>query len=178
MKHLALKTIDQLDPAEGLDILDFGCGTGLFGLEFKKYIKTLTGIDTSTGMLDVFNKKTEDYNNIKSLNLNLETSNFDEDFNLVVSSMTFHHLNEPINVLKKLKKSLRNNGVIAIVDFDKEDGTFHPDNEGMGVKHYGFSKDELNEWAKETELKFEHSIINSISKNGKEYGQFLAIFSN
>ena len=47
MVKLAARTLEHLKLNKKLDILDFGCGTGLFGLEFKEYIHTLTGIDTS-----------------------------------------------------------------------------------------------------------------------------------
>jgi ubiquinone/menaquinone biosynthesis C-methylase UbiE len=177
MKNLAIKTLDQLNLSKRLDILDFGCGTGLFGFEFKEYVNTLTGIDTSSGMLEVFDKKTKDYENIKSININLEKSSLTEKYDLIVSSMAFHHLNNPLEVLIKLKASLKDKGKIAIVDLDREDGTFHPDNEGMGVKHLGFLQEVLEQWAVAAKLKLEYSTINTILKNEKDYKQFLAIYT-
>lgn len=177
MKKLAISTLEQLQINGKADILDFGCGTGLFGLEFLEYIKTLTGIDTSQGMLEVFDLKTRDYENIKSLNINLEDSPLSEKFDLIISSMAFHHLDDPLKVLIKLKRALNKKGQIVIVDLDKEDGTFHPDNDGMGVKHFGFSRIELDRWADVAKLKLDYRIINSISKNETEFKQFLAIYT-
>jgi predicted TPR repeat methyltransferase len=40
------------DPeAQGLDVLDLGCGTGLCGLAFRDLARTLTGVDLSANML-------------------------------------------------------------------------------------------------------------------------------
>lgn len=46
----AMNTISRATP-KSLDILDLGCGTGLCGLAFETYAKTLTGIDISSKML-------------------------------------------------------------------------------------------------------------------------------
>lgn len=90
--------------------------------------------------------------------------------------MAFHHLNKPEKMLGTLKNLLNPNGKLAIVDLDEEDGSFHPDNEGMGVKHFGFSKTTLESWAEKEGMTLDHHIINKIDKNNREYGQFLAVF--
>ena len=176
MHKLALGAKKVLKLEGKLDIMDFGTGTGLFGLEFSDNINTLTGVDVSEGMLKVFDEKTSSFDNIQSLNIDLENSELDQKFDLIISSMTFHHLVDPKSVLIKLKKNLNPNGKIAIVDLDEEDGSFHPDNEAMGVKHFGFSKSKLETWAKDTGFDIEHTIISSIEKNDKEFNQFLAVF--
>lgn len=163
-----------------LKILEIGCGTGLLGSQFLENHNQLIGIDTSSGMLEIFNQKFKSFENTKGLLLNLETDTLEEsNFDLVISSMAFHHLKSPIDILKKVKGLLKNNARIAIIDLDQEDGSFHPDPANMGVYHFGFSEDQLNLWAKEAGLKFiGRSIVNTISKNDKSYPIFLAIFSN
>ncbi|MAX66938.1 MAG: class I SAM-dependent methyltransferase [Bacteriovoracaceae bacterium] len=176
MKELAKKTQKRLKLSQKIDIMDFGTGTGLFGLEFHPYLHTLTGIDTSQEMLNVFNKKTEAFSHIQSHQINLEDQSLASKFDLIISSMAFHHLQDPKKVLMKLKENLKQNGRIAIVDLDQEDGSFHPDNKAMGVKHFGFSKQELQYWAKQAKLNLDYQIINTLHKNETEYHQFLAIF--
>ncbi|MDD4138360.1 MAG: methyltransferase domain-containing protein, partial [Methanoregula sp.] len=34
-----------------MDVLDFGCGTGLLALNLQPHIRTITGVDSSQGML-------------------------------------------------------------------------------------------------------------------------------
>lgn len=177
MKELATKVKNSVELEFDLEILDFGCGTGLFGLEFVDHAKRLVGMDSSQAMLDVFDLKTASISTINSVCVDLQESEFKDQFDLIISSMAFHHLKDPLNVLEKLVKLLKDKGQILIVDLDKEDGSFHPDNQGMGVKHYGFSKDELQMWQDKLNLKFEWKIINKILKNEREYNQFLAVYS-
>lgn len=181
MKTLAEACKEVLNLTGPLDILDFGCGTGLFGFEFSEYFGSLMGIDTSSGMLEVFNKKSEGYPNIHSQMIDLEDPKVDIDksfkFDLIISSMAFHHLKEPETMLIKLKSYLKEGGKIAIVDLDTEDGSFHPDPKAMGVQHFGFAENQLQKWAENIHMNFEYSIINSINKDEKEFKQFLALYS-
>ena len=139
MKTLASQVKENIPLSDKLKIMDFGCGTGLFGFEFSNYANELIGVDTSEGMLEVFDKKTKGKTGFRSININLEEKDIRETFDLIVSSMAFHHLNDPFKVLKKLRSCLNKQGKIVIVDLDKEDGSFHPDNEAMGVKHFAFA---------------------------------------
>lgn len=176
MQDLAIKTRGNLSLDKKVDILDFGCGTGLFSLEFLDIANSITGIDTSDGMLEVLKKKTSDYKNIKTLNIDLENNEIDLKFDLIISSMAFHHLNSPKSILLKLSKLLNKNGQIAIVDLESEDGSFHPDPKAMGVKHFGFSNEEIVAWAKDANLSVEIETISTRKKSDKEYKQFLAVF--
>ncbi|POB13466.1 MULTISPECIES: class I SAM-dependent DNA methyltransferase [Pseudomonadati] len=176
MQTLAEKTRERLKLTQKVDLLDFGCGTGLFGLEFIDDAKSITGVDTSTGMLEVFDKKSSDFDHINSINIDLENQELDKKFDLIISSMTFHHLDSPAKMTAKLAAMLNEGGQMAIVDLESEDGSFHPDPKGMGVKHFGFSNDEIVSWADKANLNVKIETINSRTKNGREYNQFLAVF--
>jgi ubiquinone/menaquinone biosynthesis C-methylase UbiE len=177
MRELAAKTMAALDLKKKMDIMDFGCGTGLLGLEFADHAKSLTGVDTSTEMLEVFCKKTKGHPEIKSVLVDLEHENLNETFDLIISSMAFHHLVHPENMLLKFKRMLNQGGKIAIIDLREEDGSFHPNPREMGVKHFGFSNEDLTKWAQASQMRLEQSTINEIQKNNTTYQQFLAIFS-
>lgn len=179
MQQLCQKTqkVLQLENKE-LDILDFGCGTGLFSLGFSDHAKSILGVDTSSGMIEAFNEKAKHLEHINALVINLEDQEIDQTFDLILSSMVFHHLSKPANMLKKLSLLLKDKGRIAIVDLEKEDGSFHPDPENMGVKHFGFSREEILAWTKDTDLNVNISTINEMEKNDKQYKQFLAVFSH
>jgi len=181
MQGLALKVKKVLNFADNpsLDILDFGCGTGLFGLELLSGARSLTGIDTSEGMLKVFDQKTQNLNNTRSVLLDLSKGDFDGQFDLIVSSMAFHHLDHPEIILKKLSTHLNPNGRIVIVDLDQEDGSFHSKPKEMGVKHFGFSKNDIQDWANEAGLRISnYQFISEIDKNGKIYKVFMVLFEN
>ncbi len=65
-------------------------------------------------------------------------------FDLLVSSMTLHHLPDVPHVLKRLRPSLRSDGWIALADLDTEDGTFHVD--PTGIFHCGFERSTVCRW--------------------------------
>lgn len=155
-------------------VIEIGCGTGLFGGNFMSDNISYVGIDSSVEMLKILKKKFPQ-ENVHALNVDAELENFEQyNYNLVLSQMAFHHLQNPLAVIEKFKRNRKI--VYAIIDLDKEDGTFHPDPEGMGVKHFGFSKLEIEKWTKELSLELIHyEIINIIEKNDKKYPQFLAI---
>lgn len=176
MHALSTNAKKSLNLKTGLKIMDFGCGTGLFGLEFLDYASELVGVDTSDGMLAVMQQKTSKVSCVRTLNINLELENLAEKFDLIVSSMAFHHLENPAQMISKMHGMLTDKGRLVIVDLDKEDGTFHPDNEGMGVKHFGFSKENLLKWAKEYSHAH-HEIIHQVAKNEQVYPQFMLVLT-
>ncbi len=175
IKKFASKTKENLDKNKRYKILDFGCGTGIFGLELLDYASELIGLDTSEGMLAAFDNKIKNLDHVSTKLLNLEKEDINESFDLIISSMAFHHLIDPLKIVHKMKNILNPEGMLIIIDLEKEDGTFHPNNHEMGVKHHGFSQEELTEWASSADLQLETQRINTIHKNNKEYGQFLAI---
>ena len=47
----------QVQPTRDMDVLDYGCGTGLLGLFLLPYVHSVTGADSSPGMLRVLDDK-------------------------------------------------------------------------------------------------------------------------
>lgn len=168
----ALQEIDSQFQSEG--ILEIGCGTGLLGGNFLSNQTPYTGVDASDDMLKVLKSKFPGPN-VNTLNLDVEKEDLSQlQFNFVISQMAFHHLQQPAIVLKKLGQKPK--AKFAIIDLDKEDGSFHSDPKAMGVQHFGFSRDEIVEWAETAGLKFEHyQILDQVHKNDKTYPLFLAI---
>ena len=168
----------HLTKTKGLKILEVGCGTGLLGSQFLGEENSLLGIDTSEGMLNVFNEKFKNNPLVTARLMNLEEQELAEQkFDLILSSMAFHHLVNPANMLLKLSRYLAKDGLIAIIDLDQEDGTFHPDPKKMGVHHFGFSEDLTQNWAKVAKLhKKPRELANIIHKNEREYPLFLEIY--
>lgn len=163
---------------EHLKILDIGCGTGLLGGQFLNESNTLIGVDTSSGMLEVFNGKFQGINNSKSYLMDMTKENLPEaGFDLIVSAMAFHHIKDTYPMLSILKEKLNTNGILAIIDLDEEDGSFHPDPKNMGVHHFGFSAAQNTMWAKETGIELlKRTIVHTVEKNEKAYPIFLAVY--
>ena len=175
--HYAKRILSNLKNKNPKRILEVGCGTGLLGANFVNDESYLLGIDTSPGMLEVFTEKFKGLNASSKL-INLEEVELDENqFDLIISTMAFHHLKNPEEMMIKLKKLLAPGGTIAIIDLDHEDGSFHPDPTNMGVFHFGFSAEITQEWSKKAGFKnYNREVVHTISKNQKQYPLFLAIF--
>ena len=100
-----------------MQVLDIGTGTGLLLIHFISKVKHITGIDNSEGMLNMLKEKAE-----KAKIYNIDYLFFDADkdslpenkFDLVVSSMTFHHIEKVEDFLKEIYKSLKSGGKICI----------------------------------------------------------------
>lgn len=124
-----------------MDILDFGCGTGLVTLALQPYVRTVTGVDSSRGMLDVLGRKIREKNlaNVKTIFLDMEQGNsLSGCYHLIVSSMTLHHVEDIGKLLAQFYRALLPSGCLCIADLDREGGRFHDDK--AGVIHSGFDR--------------------------------------
>lgn len=129
-----------------MDVLDFGCGTGLVSIALQPFVRSVTGVDSSAGMLGVFEAK------IARLGLgNVRTQFCDSAqgdtltgrYDLVVTAMTLHHVEEVQPLLDQLARITAPGGRLCIADLDPDDGQFHDDN--TGVFHFGFDRASLRE---------------------------------
>ena len=165
--NLAKAVVNSILPhlEENEKILEFGCGTGLVGINITPYVKELIGIDTSAKMVEKFNEKA------KQLNLSAKAYQKDifeinETFDVVISSMTLHHIKN-LNVLNDKLKSITNK--VFLADLVKEDGTFHTRGND-DVEHFGFDTDELKEYFKDWNM--DYKILHIIKKH-KDFPVFL-----
>jgi SAM-dependent methyltransferase len=123
------------------DVLDFGCGTGLLTLKLQPLVHSITGVDSSPGMLNVLKAKIAKQNllNVKAQYLDTEQGDILEGtYHLIVSGMTFHHVKEIIPLLDQFYGILAPSGYLCIADLDLDDGKFHDNNDG--IFHFGFDR--------------------------------------
>lgn len=168
----------QIKLGQDFKVLDFGCGTGLVSFFISDSVKKIVGLDSSKGMVEVFNQKAKENNiNAVAYQIDLFNQDFeDKDFNLIVSSMVFHHIKDVVQMLSRLSNHLVDGGYIAVADLLKEDGTFHDDNEG--VEHFGFEIEEFKLYLKDAgfdDVKGEIVFELEKEKNGqkRKYPVFL-----
>jgi 2-polyprenyl-3-methyl-5-hydroxy-6-metoxy-1,4-benzoquinol methylase len=86
--------IQQVRLTPEMEVLDFGCGTGLVSLSIAPLVKSVTGADSSEGMLEVFKAKAirQGQANASALLLDPDRSDFPPGpYDVIISSMTFHH---------------------------------------------------------------------------------------
>ncbi|MFI5354205.1 MAG: class I SAM-dependent DNA methyltransferase, partial [Desulfobaccales bacterium] len=56
---VAAAIIREIKPTQDLDVLEVGCGTGLVTLRLQPLVRSITGVDSSPGMLAVFRDKVQ-----------------------------------------------------------------------------------------------------------------------
>ena len=129
---------DEIPLRPDMRILDFGCGTGLVTRQLAPHVAFVTAADTSSEMLRVLAEKAQaaGLKGVKTLLLEtgypLPTG---ASFDVIVSSMVFHHVEDIGLLLERFASWLRPDGWVAIADLEPEDGSFHSDN--PHVVHHG-----------------------------------------
>ena len=126
------------------EVLEYGCGTGLCGLQFAQKIRHLTAADTSAGMLEELQRKclTLGVGNVTPALISPDRWTLPaEAFDLAFSSMVLHHIEGTQPLLANFYRSLKPGGFLALADLEKEDGSFH-DNP-TGIAHFGFDPQAL-----------------------------------
>jgi len=155
-----------------MEILDFGVGTGLLGFEIAKYTKKVYGVDTSANMIETLHSKNTPELSIEGYCQDIIKEPLEKSFDGLVSSMTLHHIQDLKLFFQTIYKNINDGGFIAIADLEKEDGTFHSDNEG--VFHFGFDKDALCQIVLDAGfVHVEFRTINTINKPHKDFNIFL-----
>jgi ubiquinone/menaquinone biosynthesis C-methylase UbiE len=116
-----LKTWVNLSSLE--TVLDVACGTG----EFERMVlsenptQQMVGIDISEQMLAIARQKLHSYDNISFYAGSASTLPFpDQSFDVIVSANAFHYFDDPIAALAEVKRVLRPNGKVVILDWCKD----------------------------------------------------------
>jgi 2-polyprenyl-3-methyl-5-hydroxy-6-metoxy-1,4-benzoquinol methylase len=148
-----------------MEALDYGCGSGLVTLGVRPFVRHITGADSSRGMLDVLEKKVREQglHNVTPWLIDPEhPEQLTGSYDLIISSMTLHHVQDVPALLTKFVRLLNPMGWLALADLEAEDGSFH-DNP-TGVHHHGFDKDFLRDKFIENGL-IDVSIVTAATDN-------------
>lgn len=140
-RAVADEIVRRIELSPAMDVLDFGCGTGLLTLALQPLVRSVTGADSSSGMLDVLRRKVRvgRLANVQTTLLDPEAPlSLDGRFDLIVSSMALHHVPDLAPLFGRFRQHLRSGGRVALADLDPEDGSFHED--PRGVHHLGFER--------------------------------------
>jgi len=176
LAHAVAQAIAARVPlARTQSVLDFGCGTGLVTFELGPRVGSITGADTSPGMLQTLAEKS------KALEIPVQllaldssgTGDLGGPYDLIVSSMTLHHVADVPALFRQFARHLRPGGRVALADLDEEDGSFHEPT--VSIHHRGFPRDRIQSWLGEAgfqEIRLETAAVTR--KQAKDYPVFLA----
>ena len=116
------KFINIIEPFEDMVFVDIGVGTGYFAIPIaKKFPNALViGTDIQPKMLEIVEEKTEK-ENLKNLKTVLSEENQipveDKIADRVLVANVFHELHHPQNFLKEVKRILKDDGKLIIIDW-------------------------------------------------------------
>lgn len=157
-------------------VLEYGAGTGLVTQALRDAVGPVTLADTSAGMREVMLAKIESgaIPDARVWDLDLSTGSVpDERFDLVVTVMTLHHIDDVAPVLSAFATLVVAGGHLCVVDLDEEDGSFHGDDfDG----HHGFDREALGAQLADagfTDVTFRD--CHQIERDGGRYPIFLGV---
>lgn len=119
---------ERVPVTKNMQMIDFGCGTGLISLLFSEEVNEIIALDTSQGMLDVLQSKLENqgiHHVTPTLVKENEPSKQNYQADLLVSSMVLHHVADLEKEIKTISSWIKPGGYIALSDLEPEDGSFH-----------------------------------------------------
>jgi ubiquinone/menaquinone biosynthesis C-methylase UbiE len=134
-------------------VLEIGCGTGRHTLKLCKQRNEVTGIDLSSGMLEVARKKLKDFK-VEFIEGDFMTLDLKENsFDVVILSLVLEHIHDLKSFFLRLSKVMKPKGEVFISEI-------HPLRSKDGnLAHFKVGEGEV--WldsAKHTERDFEDSL--------------------
>ena len=115
---------EYLVDAKSKNAIDFGCGTGLVGMNLLNDFNSMLFLDTSQNMINQIKQKIADFNirNVDTLCFDFEKegrSDLHADY--IFMAQVLLHINDVELVLSKLYDVLNVGGHLLIVDFNKNE---------------------------------------------------------
>jgi ubiquinone/menaquinone biosynthesis C-methylase UbiE len=114
--------VQAVDPPADARILDLGCGTGQLAAQLAKRVPhgTVLGVDPAEEMIRVARRQH------RRKNLSFEVGCSDAipagagAFDVIVSTISFHHWVRPVESLREVARVLRRGGRLLILDFCRD----------------------------------------------------------
>ncbi len=107
-KVFAQEINNFIQPNKALDALEFGCGTGLLSFQLKDSFRAITLADSSEGMIKVLQEKIKNsgITNFKPIHTESLENNFkSEEFDVIYTLMTLHHIPDVNNILQQFNSN-------------------------------------------------------------------------
>lgn len=154
----------ELSPGEA--VADIGCGTGLFLEPLSKAVGekgTVFAVDISPKFIKHLSEraKTESLSNVEVV-LGSDRSTLLKPSSIDVALVcdTYHHFEYPQQTLKSIHQSMKDGGLLVVVDFDRVEGKSRP----WTMEHVRAGKEVFRKEIEEAGFKFEKEISVEIFK--------------
>lgn len=158
-------------------LLEYGAGTGLTAQFLAPHVGFVTLADPSAGMRAVAAEKVASGvlpGGTRIWDLNLDSDDPPaEQFDLIVTVLALHHVDDVPRVLATLAGMLSDAGWLCVADLETEDGSFHQDADGVA---HGFDEASLAAHLMAAGLTCDYRRgVYHIDKEGRRYPLFLAV---
>ncbi len=162
-------------------VMDFGAGTGLICSAIAPHVQSIAAVDISPAMLERLAAKPELQGKVTTVCQDILdcpiVNKSDERFDVIVSAMAMHHVQDTDAMLQSFYDHLKESGSVALADLDAEDGSFHPENI-EGVFHDGFDRSELQSKLEQVGFQDVHfDTVTTVYKDNKAYPIFMVMAS-
>lgn len=171
----AIKEAVSLSP--GMSAVDVGGGTGRLSILLADVVGSVVVTDPSAGMVQVARERIEAAglgDRLRAVPADLTTDRLDGAYDVVWSSMAFHHVKDLDGLLRSVASLLVNGGRLCIADLDEDpDGAFHADKVDFDG-HHGFDRQQLaDQLASAGFADVDFVDATTILKGDREFGIFL-----
>lgn len=157
--------------------VDVGGGTGRLSILLADRVSSVVVTDSSAGMVKVARERIEAAglsDRLRAVQADLTSERLEGSYDVVWSSMAFHHVQDLDGLLRSLAGLLVDSGRLAIADLDEDpDGAFHADKATFDG-HHGFDREHLAEQLARAGFA-DASFVDAttIIKGDREFGVFL-----
>jgi ubiquinone/menaquinone biosynthesis C-methylase UbiE len=124
------EVLKALDLQAGQVVADIGAGSGYFTVRLARALAPLKGrviaLDVDEGMVDHLRQRlaTEQLKNVTVMQVPAhDPLLIDQSVDVVFICDTYHHIEDREVYMRKVKKGLKSNGRVVIVDFYKREGS-------------------------------------------------------
>ena len=99
------------------EVLELGCGTGIFSAMIAERVKHLTATDFSPEMLEQATQRLGGYDNVEIRTEDAcHTSFADDSFSAVLAVNLLHHADAPATVVRECHRVLTPGGKVVVID--------------------------------------------------------------
>lgn len=144
-KITANSILKKLSPQSSAQIaIDYGCGTGLVGMNLLDAFNTVIFADASQNMINIVKKKLEESSHLNAKTVCLDAENqpiqtVKLEANTIFMVQVLLHVKEITLLLNNLSETLPPKGQLIIVDFDYNEQVI------SDKVHNGFKEDKLTQ---------------------------------
>lgn len=107
--------LDNAEVAEGMDVLDVACGTGvMFDYYLQRGAASVTGIDIAPEMAKIASQKFANEPRVKVICGDVEDVDFGKKFDRIVVYNAFPHFPDPRRLIRRLAGLLKEEGRLTV----------------------------------------------------------------